>query len=72
MEQETEIHSVAADFMQICGPYVYMPADVIISVSNDGETFTELAHIQHKVVKDDAVSFKNFGWEGSAKARYIR
>lgn len=72
MEEETPIHSISADFMQICGPDVYMPSDVIISVSNDGENFTELAHINHKVVKDDAVSFKNFGWKGEAKARYIR
>ena len=39
MEKETEIHSVGADFMQVCGPEVFMPSEVIISVSNDGKEF---------------------------------
>lgn len=70
--EETEIHSVAADFMQICGPYVYMPAKVIISASADGKNYTTLTEINHEVVKDDAVSFKNFGWTGEERTRYIR
>lgn len=72
LEAETPIHSVGADFMQVCGPGVFMPAEVVISASMDGETYTELARIPHQVVKDDKVSFKNFGWEGEAKARYVR
>lgn len=69
---DTIIHSVAADFMQICGPYVYMPKQVVISVSSDNKEFTELKEINHEVVKDDAVSFKNFGWSGETSARYVR
>lgn len=72
LEKETPIHSVAADFMQICGPEVFMPERVVISVSNDGKEFTQLAEIKHEVVRDDAVTFKNFGWEGEASASYIR
>lgn len=72
LEKETPIHSVAADFMQICGPEVFMPERVVISVSNDGKEFTQLAEIKHEVVRDDAVTFKNFGWKGEASARYIR
>ena len=72
LEKETAIKNVGADFMQICGPGVFMPKQVIISVSNDGKEFTELAKIDHQVVKDDAVTFKNFGWEGEANARYER
>lgn len=72
LEKETPIHSVAADFMQICGPEVFMPERVVISVSNDGKEFTQLAEIKNEVVRDDAVTFKNFGWEGEASARYIR
>lgn len=72
LEKEIPIHSVAADFMQICGPEVFMPERVVISVSNDGKEFTQLAEIKHEVVRDDAVTFKNFGWEGEASARYIR
>jgi hypothetical protein len=73
LEQVTEIRSVNADFMQICGPGVFMPAQVIVSVSEDGENFTELAKVDHEVVKDDEVTFKTFGWEGEpTKARYVR
>ena len=35
--------------MQVCGPEVFMPSEVIISVSNDGKEFTELKRMEHKV-----------------------
>ena len=72
LEKETSIKNVYADFMQICGPGVFMPKQVIISVSNDGKEFTELKKIDHQVIKDDAVTFKTYGWEGEANARYVR
>ena len=72
LEKETSIQEVNADFMQICGPGVFMPKEVIISVSNDGKEFSELVRLPHQVVRDDAVSFKNFGWKGTANARYVR
>jgi len=72
LEKETSIKNVYADFMQICGPGVFMPKQVIISVSNDGKEFIELTKIDHQVVKDDAVTFKTYGWEGEANARYVR
>ena len=72
LEKETFIKNVYADFMQICGPGVFMPKQVIISVSNDGKEFTELKKIEHQVIKDDAVTFKTYGWEGEANARYVR
>ena len=72
LEKETPIKEVNADFMQICGPGVFMPNQVIVSISNDGKEFTELAKVDHQVVKDDAVTFKTFGWTGEANARYVR
>ena len=72
MGEVTEIHSVAADFMQICSPGVFMPCKVIISVSTDGVEYTTLTTIDHEVVVDELPSFKSFGWEGVAEARYIR
>lgn len=66
------ISFVGADFMQICGPDVWMPAEVIISISNDGKHFKELTRLHHEVVRDNEVSFKNFSWSGTAKARYVR
>ena len=72
LEKVTDIHSISADFMQICGPGVFMPCLVEIAISEDGENYTKIAEIEHEVVLDELPSFKSFGWEGSAKARYIR
>lgn len=59
LEKVTKIHSVSADFMQICGPYVFMPSEVVISSSVDGKDYTQLTAIKHQVQKDDSVSLKN-------------
>ncbi|MCH5329470.1 MAG: beta-N-acetylhexosaminidase [Alistipes sp.] len=69
---DTELHFIGADFMQICGPDVFLPAEVIISISENGSDFDELAHFFHEVVRDDAVSFRNFAWRGDAYGRYVR
>ena len=72
LEEVMDIESISADFMQICGPGVFMPCLVEIAISEDGENYTKIAEIEHEVVLDELPSFKSFGWEGSAKARYIR
>ena len=72
MGEVTHIESIAADFMQYCGPGVFMPCLVEIAISEDGEHYTKIADIEHEVVVEDVPSFKSFGWEGSAEARYIR
>ena len=72
MEEVTTIHSISADFMQICGPGVFMPCLVEIAVSTDGENYTKIADIEHEVIIDELPSFKSFGWEGETQARYIR
>ena len=69
---EKELTSIAADFMQMCIPDVWLPAKVTISLSSDGETFKEIANIEHNVVRDEGLSFKNYGWEGKEKGRYVR
>ena len=72
MEEVTHIESISADFMQICGPGVFMPCRVEIWVSQDGDTFDQIADIEWEVILDELPSFKSFGWEGSTEARYIR
>ena len=72
MGEPTEVHSITADFMQYCGPGVFMPCKVEIFGSLDGENFVELTTIEHEVVPADVPSFMSFGWEGEATVRYIR
>lgn len=68
----TGISSVYACFMQVCGPEVFLPAETVISVSNDNITFKELKRIEKETVMDDRVRFENIGWEGADSARYVR
>ncbi len=70
--EEKDIKSVGADFMQICGPDVWMPAKVVISAGSSRGDMEQLISIDNKVERDSVVSFKNFGWEGNARARFIR
>lgn len=69
----TEIHSVSAEFMQNRGPEVWLPSEVIISVSEDGESFTELTRQSHNIpTTREGLVLHSFGWEGTAQTRYIR
>lgn len=70
--KEETVKYVGADFMQLCGPDVWMPCKVIISASTDGTNFETLAEIEHEVVRDSGLSFKTFDWNGDTRARYIR
>ena len=69
---EKELTSIAADFMQMCIPDVWFPAKVTILLSSDGETFKEIASIEHDVIRDEGLSFKNYGWEGKERGRFVR
>ena len=64
--------SIEADFIQVTGPEVYLPCEVVISVSEDGKAYTELARYTQDVDRNQPVCFKTYGWQGDAKARYIR
>ncbi|MBR3916065.1 MAG: beta-N-acetylhexosaminidase [Bacteroidaceae bacterium] len=70
--EEREISTVSADFMQMCIPDVWLPAKVTISLSSDSAEFRDIATIVHNVVRDEGLSFKNYGWNGKEKGRYVR
>ncbi|MEG1562464.1 MAG: family 20 glycosylhydrolase [Bacteroides sp.] len=67
------IHSVQADWMQLSGPWVWMPQEVIIEISTDGQTFSPLSSTATDVPRDyDKLLFRQYGWTGTAQARYVR
>lgn len=72
--EEKEITAVHADFMQMCIPDVWMPAEVTVALSSNNTDFDTVATITHNVVRDEELSFKNYGWRADKpqKARYIR
>ena len=68
-----EISSIAAEFMQLSGPYVWLPREVIISISEDGNTFTGQARLHTDVpTTEDRLVFRTYEWDGKASARYVR
>lgn len=72
LEKKEDISYIGADFMQITGPGVWLPATVVISVSDDGINFRELTTIEHQQKDSSGLSFKTFAWEGSDSARFVR
>ena len=73
LKEEKTIHSINAEFMQQAGPEVFLPKEVIISVSSDNKNFTDLAKLTHDVSTTETKQiFHTFGWQGETKTRYIR
>lgn len=68
-----DIHYIGATFMQLKGPYVFMPEKVEISVSGDGEEFSSLGVIYNDIGTDNtALLFKPFSVICNTQARYVR
>lgn len=63
---------IGADFMQVCHADVWMPSQVVISVSDDGTDFRTLTTIDHQQKQDRRIWFKTYAWQGADRARYIR
>lgn len=72
LERETDLHSIEADFIQAVGAEVYLPCEIIISISNDGNQFTEIVHLHNQINRSQMADFKTYGWQGKAQARYVR
>lgn len=68
----TTIHRVSADFLQSIGPDIFAPADVIISVSDDGKHFTPIYNKHTNRDKQREFFIANHRWTGDVTTRYIR
>ena len=69
----TEIHEVTAEFMQDRIGWFFLPGEVTIAVSDNGDEFTTLATVNAPVSYNSIGYFiRPFGWKGTAEARYIR
>lgn len=68
-----DIHYIGATFMQLKGPYVFMPEKVEIYASEDGEEFSPVGTISNDISTDnDALLFKPFSVICNTSARYVR
>lgn len=67
------IHAVTATFMQDYLGWIWMPAYVEISASQDGKEFKLLEKIENKLpFEQGGFYLENFGWKGNTDARYVR
>ena len=73
MQQIMPVRKISARFMQNAGTWIYFPAEVVISISEDNKTFTEIARIANPYeVKTAGTIFHDFSWKGNALGRFIR
>lgn len=72
MGTPTSVHCISVEFLQSVGPDIFAPADVAISVSDDGKNFTSIYH-KH-TDRDTRREFfvADHRWTGDITARYIR
>lgn len=69
----TDIHYVGGTFMQLAGPYVFMPKKVDIYVSEDGKEFVHLAEVWNDVSqRTEELVFRSFDTVCDTKVRYVR
>lgn len=69
----TEITSVGGDFCQWRTAEICMPVEVIVEVSNDGETFTELGRVITGVdLTDEHPMYDTYTIISKANARFVR
>ena len=73
LEQELPVHYVGLTFMQSKGPYVWVPAEVEIYASQDGEHFEHLTTVRNDISTEcPDLLFKTYAYTGQTKARYLR
>lgn len=64
MQQIMPVAKISARFMQNAGTWIYFPAEVVISISEDNKTFTEIARIANPYeVKTAGTIFQGFQLE---------
>lgn len=69
----TQVSQVSTDFMQACGPEIFYPSAYIVSLSTDGEHFTEVCRQTFKSEKTIQPDVQTYSWKGrSTAARYVR
>lgn len=68
-----DISHVEAEFIQRLDQWIWMPREVIVYGSEDGQNFTELGRQQNDVDPQiPGFQFRHYGWTGQARARYVR
>jgi hexosaminidase len=73
MGEVTNIKAIEVNFMQQAGPWIWFPEYVDIYMSEDGENWRNVKHIDNDVPRDtEGLLIQNFGFVGNENCRYIR
>lgn len=68
-----DIKSVKGDFLQCCGPEIFFPYNMTVTVSSDGINYQPLYNGQYADIYSlKHEDYQQLGWQGKASARYIR
>lgn len=71
MGQTTALRNISAEFMQFLEPWIEMPSEIDIYLSDDNVNYTLLSH---KVIEPSPRKYfiQSYEWTGNAAARYIK
>ncbi|MBL8125961.1 MAG: GH92 family glycosyl hydrolase, partial [Blastocatellia bacterium] len=74
LKRETEIKELGASFLQVAGPWIWMPSNIKFEISNNGSDWTQAADIKTDVpLTEMKPTIKEFRQTISpVKARYVR
>lgn len=73
LDSVQQISSINATFMQLLGPWVWLPSEVEILVSDDNKTFTSIFTWKSDIpTTQEGLILKKIGFEGETSARFIR
>lgn len=74
LQRETSIREVGGSFLQVAGPWIWMPANIRFEISNNGSDWEEVADIKTDVpLTEMKPTIKEFRQAISlVKARYVR
>ena len=66
------VRRVETTFMQACGPEIFYPETFVVSISADGEHWTELCRRSEPVRKTAQPDVRRYGWSGRVRGRFVR
>lgn len=73
LEESTTISEVVGSFLQSSGTWIYLPTEMIVEVSEDGENFTQIGSATHNVdVHRKPTMRYSFTVKAEGKGRYVR
>lgn len=74
LQREMEIREVGGSFLQVAGPWIWMPANIKFEISNNGSDWTQVADIKTDVpLTEMKPTIKEFRRTiAPVKARYVR